>query len=188
LDWKYISSVHNKFGKTPLKSFPHQDLFTIYKRRLTQRKVDILDYLDYRKEIAMQFLKEKLGWKYYGGKHYESIYTRFYQGYILPGKFGFDKRRSHLSSLICSGETTREAALKELDKPTYSPAMQEEDREYVIKKLGLTQDGFEAIMNAPKKSYWDYPSYGQMIKTPMFQFLYNSALRTARIYRSLRAG
>jgi N-acetyl sugar amidotransferase len=186
-DWKYIRSVHSKFGKVPLKSFPHQDLLTLYKRRVTQRRVDILNYLDYSKEDAMQFLQEKLGWKYYGGKHYESIYTRFYQGYILPVKFGYDKRRTHLSSLVCSGQITREAALEELDKPTYSPAMQEEDREYVIKKLGLTDDGFEAIMNAPKKSYWDYPSYGHMIRTPIYQFFYNSAIRTVRLYRSLRA-
>ena len=186
-DWKYIRSVHSKFGKVPLKSFPHQGLLTLYKRRLTQRKVDILNYLDYKKETAMQFLQEKLGWKYYGGKHYESIYTRFYQGFILPVKFGFDKRRMHLSSLVCSGQITREEALKELEKPTYPPSMQEEDREYVIKKLGLNEDSFEAIMTDPQKSYWDYPSYGQMMKTSWFRLFYNSALRTARIYRSLRA-
>jgi hypothetical protein len=102
-------------------------------------------------------------------------------------KFGFDKRRVHLSSLVCSGQITREEALEELDKPTYSPAMQEEDREYVIKKLGLTDDIFLAIMSAPKKSYWDYPSYGPMMKSRMYQLFYNSALRTVRIYRTLRA-
>jgi hypothetical protein len=116
-----------------------------------------------------------LGWRYYGGKHHESIYTRFYQGYILPAKFGFDKRRSHLSSLICSGEITREAALEELEKPTYSPAMQEEDREYVVKKLGLTDEQFEAIMNAPQKSFWDYPSYSRVLEGPLFERLYTFA-------------
>lgn len=186
-DWKYIKSVQGMFGHVSLRSFPHQDLTSLYKRRLTQRKVDILNYLDYRKENAMQFLQEKLGWKYYGGKHYESIYTRFYQGYILPVKFGYDKRRNHLSSLVCSGQMSRGDALIELNKPTYSPAMQEEDREYVIKKLGLTDDSFESIMKLPKKSYWDYPSYGKMIRTPLFQLFYNSALRTVRVYRSLRA-
>ncbi len=161
MDWKYIRSVHKKFGKVSIEKLSCiRTCLPLYKRRVTQRRVDILNYLDYRKEDAMELLQEKLGWKYYGGKHYESIYTRFYQGYILPMKFGFDKRRSHLSSLVCSGQITREDALKELDKPTYSPAMQEEDREYVIKKLGLADDSFEAIMNAPKKTYWDYPSYG----------------------------
>ena len=76
--------------------------------------------------------------------------------------------------------------MKELNKPTYSLAMQEEDRDYVIKKLGLTDDTFKEIMDAPKKSYWDYPSYGHMMKTPLFQLFYNSALRSVRMYRSLR--
>jgi N-acetyl sugar amidotransferase len=186
-DWKYIQSVDREFGKLPLKDFPHQSLFTIYKRRLTQRRVDILNFLDYRKDDAMQFLQDKLGWKYYGGKHYESIYTRFYQGYILPVKFGYDKRRTHLSSLVCSGQTTRSEALEELQKPTYSPAMQEEDREYVIKKLGLTEAEFETIMNAEKKSFWNYPSYGRTMKKPLFHMSYDAALRTVKFYRSIRA-
>ena len=120
----------------------------------------------------MQILQNELGWRYYGGKHYESIYTRFYQGYILPSKFGFDKRRSHLSSLICSGEITRETALEELDKPTYAPTMQEEDREYVVKKLGLTEEKFESIMNAPKKTFWDFPSYSRLLEGPIFNKLF----------------
>jgi hypothetical protein len=104
-------------------------------------------------------LQDELGWQYYGGKHYESIYTRFYQGYILPRKFGFDKRRMHLSSLICSGEITRDEALAELEKPTYPEAMQAEDREYVIKKLGITEPELDRIMSAPPKKFEDYPSY-----------------------------
>ncbi len=186
-DWRYIRSVYREFGKLPLKDFPHQSLFAINKRRLTLRRVDILNFLDYKKEDAMQFLQEKLGWKYYGGKHYESIYTRFYQGYILPMKFGYDKRRTHLSSLVCSGQITRIEALKELEKPTYSPAMQEEDREYVIKKLGLTETEFDVIMNAKKKSYWDYPSYGRMMKMPVFRASYSAMLRAVKSYRSIRA-
>jgi N-acetyl sugar amidotransferase len=172
-DWKYIRSVNQLFGRGRLKTFPHIGFFTYYRRLLTHRRVDILNYIDFNKTEAMKILEQELGWRYYGGKHYESIYTRFYQGYILPTKFGYDKRRSHLSSLICSGETTRDAALKELDKPTYQPAMQEEDREYVVKKLGLTDDEFEAILHAPKKTFWDYPSYGRVIEGPLLKGLYN---------------
>lgn len=172
-DWKYIRSVNQLFGRGRLKTFPHIGFFTYYRRLLTHRRVDILNYIDFNKTEAMKILEQELGWRYYGGKHYESIYTRFYQGYILPTKFGYDKRRSHLSSLICSGETTRDAALKELDKPTYQPTMQEEDREYVVKKLGLTDDEFEAILNAPKKTFWDYPSYGRVIEGPLLKGLYN---------------
>jgi N-acetyl sugar amidotransferase len=171
-DWKYIRSVHRQFGSRPLKSFPHIGFFTYYRRLLTHHRIDILNYIDYNKNEAMQILQNELGWRYYGGKHYESIYTRFYQGYILPSKFGFDKRRSHLSSLICSGEITREAALEELDKPTYAPAMQEEDREYVVKKLGLTDEQFEAIINAPRKTFWDYPSYSRVLEGPLFNGLF----------------
>lgn len=172
-DWKYIRSVNGLFGRGRLKTFPHIGFFTYYRRLLTHRRVDILNYIDFNKTEAMKILEQELGWRYYGGKHYESIYTRFYQGYILPTKFGYDKRRSHLSSLICSGETTRDAALKELDKPTYQPTMQEEDREYVVKKLGLTDDEFEAILNAPKKTFWDYPSYGRVVEGPLLKGLYN---------------
>lgn len=172
-DWKYIRSVNQLFGRGRLKTFPHIGFFTYYRRLLSHRRVDILNYIDFNKTEAMKILEQELGWRYYGGKHYESIYTRFYQGYILPTKFGYDKRRSHLSSLICSGETTRDAALKELDKPTYQPTMQEEDREYVVKKLGLTDDEFESILNAPKKTFWDYPSYGRVIEGPLLKGLYN---------------
>jgi N-acetyl sugar amidotransferase len=168
-DWKYIREVHRKFGTYPLRTFPHFDFITYYLRMITQKRIEILNYIGYNKKEALRVLQNELGWRYYGGKHYESIYTRFYQGYILPEKFGFDKRRSHLSSLLCSGEITREQALDELKVPTYAPSMQEEDREYVVKKLGLTEQQFTEIMNAPKKSYWDYPSYGKFMKTPFIR-------------------
>lgn len=182
-DWKYIQSVHRQFGKGKLKTFPHQGLFTYYRRLLTLRRVDILNYLDYNKQEAMQFLERELGWRYYGGKHHESIYTRFYQGYILPTKFGYDKRRSHLSSQICSGEITREAALVELQEPSYAPTMQEEDREYVAKKLGVSDSEFDALMNLPRKNFSDYPSYGRVIEGPLFKSVYDG-LR--HVYRSLQ--
>ncbi|HLO13849.1 MAG TPA: N-acetyl sugar amidotransferase [Anaerolineales bacterium] len=182
-DWKYIQSVHQQFGRGKLKTFPRQGLFTYYRRLLTLRRVDILNYLDYNKQEAIQLLERELGWKYYGGKHHESIYTRFYQGYILPTKFGYDKRRSHLSSQICSSEITREAALAELQKPTYAPSMQEEDREYVAKKLGINDTEFDAIMNLPRKSFLDYPSYGRVIEGPLFKGIYDG-LRN--VYRSMQ--
>jgi N-acetyl sugar amidotransferase len=182
-DWKYIQSLHKQFGSGKLKTFPQQSLFTYYRRLLTLRRVDILNYLDYSKQEAMQLLERELGWRYYGGKHHESIYTRFYQGYILPSKFGYDKRRSHLSSQICSGEIAREAALAELQKPTYAPSMQEEDREYVAKKLDVSDKEFDAIMNLPRKSFSDYPSYGRVIEGPLFKGIYDG-LRN--FYRSMQ--
>ncbi|MCC6298114.1 MAG: N-acetyl sugar amidotransferase [Anaerolineales bacterium] len=168
-DWKYITSVHAMFGKAPLKTYPHRTIQEEERYRRTQVWFDILNYVDFVKKDAMKTLEQELGWKYYGGKHYESIYTRFFQGYILPYKFGYDKRRGHLSSLICSREITRSEALSELEKPTYPPALQEEDREYVVKKLGLTDAEFEAIMQLPKKNILDYPSYARDNLDPLLK-------------------
>jgi N-acetyl sugar amidotransferase len=168
-DWKYIKSIHKRFGKVPLTTFPHATFFGLVWYRLSQRWISVLNYVDYVKKDAMKILEKELDWKYYGGKHYESIYTRFYQGYILPKKFGFDKRRTHLSSLICSGEITREEALEELKKETYPLELQKQDREYVIKKLGITETEFEEIMSLPLRSYSDYPSQGYIYKSPLFK-------------------
>jgi N-acetyl sugar amidotransferase len=157
-DWRYIKDVHRRFGTTRLTTYPHFSpgyLFYVNAIRRV-RTVSILNYLDYRKEEAMALLQEKLGWRYYGGKHHESIYTRFYQGYVLPRKFGIDKRYGHLSDLINAGQMTREAALKELAAPPYPEELQQQDLAYVTKKLGLTAQQFEEIMRAERKSFRDY--------------------------------
>lgn len=167
-DWRYIKSVHKRFGTVPLRSFPHMSF--LESRRLPERIIEILNYVDYVKADAMQILQRDLGWRYYGGKHYESIYTRFYQGYILPKKFGFDKRRTHLSSLICSGEKTRAEALRELEEDSYPADMQIADRDYVTKKLGITYEEFEQIMQAPPRTYWDFPSHGRMARSGPVSF------------------
>jgi N-acetyl sugar amidotransferase len=168
MDWKYIKSIHDQFGTIKLRTFPHMNYWECQKSSSYVR-IDILNYLDYVKRDAKKLLQEKLCWKDYGGKHYESIYTRFYQGYILYRKFGYDKRRSHFSSLICSGEMTREEALRELKNEPYPVEMQKEDKEYIIKKFCLTEKEFDEIMHLPKKSYWDYPSYGRFYKSPAYK-------------------
>lgn len=172
-DWLYIKGIHKQFGKRKIKTFPHMTLFDLGRFGRTQERVNLLDYIDYSKKDAMKILESELGWRYYGGKHFESIYTRFYQGYILPRKFGYDKRKTHLSSLICSGEITREQALEELKQPTYDPKLQAEDKEYVTKKLGLTEAEFEAILNLPHKSFADYPSYAKLKKQNYFKVAHN---------------
>jgi N-acetyl sugar amidotransferase len=169
LDWRYIKSVQKQFGSVPLNTFPHMNIFTRNWYLLTQKSINILDFLDYRKNDTMKILENELGWRYYGGKHYESIYTRFYQGYILPRKFGYDKRRAHLSSLICSGEIRRDQALEDLKVETYPKEMQAEDREYVVKKLNINEAEFDQIMNLPKKTYWDYPSYGDFERNIVYR-------------------
>jgi N-acetyl sugar amidotransferase len=159
-DWRYIKSIHRQFGRRPLRRFPHYTLGHLYwyigVRRL--RSLWILDHVPYVKAEAKRILAEELGWRDYGGKHYESVYTRFFQGYILPVKFGIDKRRSHLSTLICSGQISRDAAVEELKKPPYPAEMQCEDRAYVIKKLELSEMEFERLMRLPPRTFEQYPN------------------------------
>jgi len=185
-DLKHIRAVHKKFGRIKLKSFPQISLFDYFHYFFIKKikKVRILNYIPYNREETKRFLEKEFGWKNYGAKHYESVYTRFFQGYILPKKFGFDKRRAHLSSLICSDQITREAALEEMKKdpyPTEEKLM--EDRKYVIKKLGLDEEKFRQIMLLPIKTFRDYPSNYRLfkiVKTVM------GILRKLRIFYSFR--
>jgi N-acetyl sugar amidotransferase len=157
-DWRYIRDVHRRFGSVPLRTYPHYSLSKLAWMSVVRgvRSVSILNYVDYSREAAMQVLQERLGWVYYGGKHHESVYTRFWQGYVLPRKFGVDKRYGHLSDLINSGQMTREQALAEMARPPYPEEAQQQDLRYVTKKLGLTPEEFSALMALPVKSFRDY--------------------------------
>jgi len=157
-DWRYIKDVHRRFGSVKLKTYPHfTPAYLLYVSLIRGvRNVSILNYVDYRKEEVMALLQDELGWVYYGGKHHESIYTRFFQGYILPRKFGIDKRYGHLSDLINAGQLTRDQALSEIQSPTYAQELQRQDLSYVCKKFGLSEFQFEQIMNETPKSFRDY--------------------------------
>jgi N-acetyl sugar amidotransferase len=159
-DWRYIYGVHRRFSRMSLRGYPHFSLSRMlyFTGVRGVKAVQILNYVPYVKSDVMRILEHDLGWKYYGGKHYESIYTRFFQGYILPRKFNIDKRRAHLSTLICAGQITREHALAEMEEDVYGTANADEDREYVSKKLGLTSDEFDAILALPRRTYRDYPN------------------------------
>jgi len=160
LDSRYIKSVYRQLTGRRLVHFPLIPVTTLVRNIVLQRprNVYLLDYLDYDKQAAKQRLMEHYGWEDYGGKHYESVYTRFYQGWILPHKFGYDKRRMHFSTLICSGQMTRAEALDEIAAPPYPVDWVEPDRTFVAKKLGISPEEFAAIMAAPKKRYADYPN------------------------------
>lgn len=168
-DWLYIRTVQKRFGTRRLRTYPHTSFFNLLRYRRSQTWTHLLNYADYDKKAAKQTLISELGWVDYGGKHYESTYTKFYQGYLLPRKFGFDKRKAHFSSLICSGQMTREEALRELEQPPYPPAQQELDREYVLKKLRLTDAEFEEIMRTPPRRYADYPSLDRFFNGPVYR-------------------
>ena len=157
-DWRYVADVHRRFGAAQLSSYPHFSLFGlvryVFLRRI--RLVSILNYIEYDKRQTMEILQKQLGWTYYGGKHYESIYTRFYQAYVLPRKFNIDKRKAHYSNLICSGQMSREQALELMKEPVYPEHLLQQDREYAIKKLVLSAEQFEAIMQSPNRTFLDY--------------------------------
>lgn len=167
-DWKYIRTLNKLFSNgNKLKTYPHYTYFQYlfeYPRLRKLVRFPILNYINFNKTEAMEILKRELNWEPYGGKHYESIYTRFYQGYILPTKFGFDKRRSHLSCLIKNGRTTRDEALREIQQPALSDEMLAQDHVFAIKKLGLSEIEFDDIMKAKRKTFWDYPSYEKDIR------------------------
>ena len=159
-DLRNLRAIHRRFGTVKLERFPTASTLRLQYYGLVRKiqKFTLLDQVGYDKERAIATLGAELGWRYYGGKHYESTFTRFYQSYILPTKFGIDKRRAHLSTLICAGQLDRAAALEELRKPPYNEASVTADKEYVAKKLGLTVAEFDEIMSAPPRSHYDYPT------------------------------
>ena len=146
-----LRAIHKRWGTIPLKSYP---IMSPIRRRIVAKTKPfknwlVLNYLPYNKKAAKSLILSELAWRDYGGKHYESIFTRFYQGYILPNKFHVDKRKAHLSNLIFSGQLTREEALEELQEPIYPVEVFKSDYDFVLKKLGFTQAEFEDYMNAP---------------------------------------
>jgi N-acetyl sugar amidotransferase len=157
-DIRYISDVQRRFGAVPLKTLPRYTLLQLFNYMFLRhiKLVPLLDYVDYRKQSAMREIESALGWVYYGGKHYESVYTRFFQSYVLPRKFNIDKRRAHYSNLVLSGQMDRSEAVRLIDSPTHTVNGLKEDCAYAVKKLGLTEVEFAAIMDSPPRTFFDY--------------------------------
>jgi len=166
LEWHYHASdlrqlkdIHRRFGQRPLKTFPLAGIFRFklyYRYAKGVRVVKPLNYVPYVKDDAIQLLADRYGWQRYAHKHYESRFTRFYEGYWLPTKFGYDKRRAHFSSLILTGQLSRDEALAKIAVPAYDPETIAEDFEYIATKLDLTVDELRALHDAPNKTYRDY--------------------------------
>lgn len=151
-DYVNLLNIHKKYGTIPFKTYPLFGFKAQYMHGLGKgiQTVKPLNYIDYNKAVAKQTISKELEWRDYGGKHYESVFTKFYQAYILPHKFHIDKRKAHLSTLIFSGQITKDEALKELEMPLYDPKELSNEKEYVIKKFGLTTAEFEQLMKAPR--------------------------------------
>ena len=174
LEWHYHASdlrqlkdIHRRFGTRPLKTFPLASIFTykLYYRYIHGiRVLRPLNYVPYIKEDAMTFLVERFGWQRYAHKHYESRFTRFYEGYWLPTKFGYDKRRAHFSSLILTQQLSREEALARIAKPAYDADTIAQDFEYIATKLGLTVPQLKSLMQGENRTFRDYKSRMSMIE------------------------
>lgn len=164
-DLRLIKAVHKRFGTVPLATYPKLSYIRLGIMLGVQgyKFVNVLNFEPYHKAEVKALLTTELGWRDYGGKHYESVFTKFFQGVILPRKFGIDKRKAHLANLVLSGQITRDEAVAELATPPYPEEDLERDREYVIKKLGYTSAEFDAIMAAPPKRAQDYPN-GEWMK------------------------
>jgi len=166
-DYQNIKDIQSRFGSRKIKSFPiiRSWQFQLIKMfGLGGEFLEPLNMINYNKLEVMDLLKKEYGWEYYGGKHYESVFTKFYQAYVLPTKFGIDKRRAHLSSLIRNSEITRDEAVQELNQPLYKPEVLRAEKEYVLKKLDFTEVEFDEMMAAPPKSHLDYKSDDWMFK------------------------
>lgn len=161
IDARNIWDIHKRFGKKKMKTYPIMFFNERYiiDKFFPVETIFLLDFIRYNKNEAKEILREEVGWKDYGGKHFESIFTRFYQGYILPKKFNIDKRKAHYSSLIVSGQMTRDEALKELKNPSYPEEKIDEDMEFVLKKLGMTWEEFESYISTPPVNHLNYKSY-----------------------------
>ncbi len=182
IEWVYqndltmIRDIHKKFGTIPLKKFPQCGMLKYrlyYPYFKGMKRVAPLDMIEYDKAKVQKFLMEEFGWQPYENKHYENVFTRFYEGYYLPHKFGYDKRKCYFSNEILAGTMTREDALAELDQLPYSAEKMQEDLEFIAQRLGITAEEFRTIIDGEKKTFRDYKNSWNLIQfgTVVLRFL-----------------
>ena len=175
MDADNLHAIHNKFGTKKLRNYKtigFYELYLYYPFIKKMKTIRPLNFMPYIKSEALEELKEKVGYKEYARKHGESLFTKFFQNYWLPMKFGYDKRKPHLSSLIVSGQMTREEALIEVGRPLYDEKELKDDKEYIAKKLGVSDAEFEKILQVRSHDYSDFSNmekkYKRMKKVQSF--------------------
>lgn len=159
IDKTLINDIHGRFGKRALSSFPVKDIlvYKVFYQKILGMKVHYpLNLVPYVKKDAEDELERLFGWQRFQHKHHESRFTRFYEDYWMPRKFGYHKRRAHFSSLIMTGQMTREAALERISHPEMDEHFLQQEFEYVAHKLDLTVAELQAIFDAPNKTFHDY--------------------------------
>ena len=160
-DAKHLRAIHRKFGTVKLKTYPVMGMFMRYIWYPMVRRIETvrpLNYMPYIYAEAKKDITENVGWRDYGGKHYESVFTRYFQGYYLPHKFGYDKRLAHYSSLILSGLNTRDEALALMEATNYPEELRKQDHEFIAKKLGVSVAELEALIELPPVDFSAYPN------------------------------
>ncbi len=161
----FIMDIHNKFGSKRLQKYPLRKISDLIKYRISgMTLISPLNYIDYNYAETMPLLEKELGWKYYGGHHFESIFTRWAFAFYLPKKFGIDKRVSDYSTLIRSGQLSRDEALTKIKEQIYTPEQEKEDRRYIMNKLEITNQEMENILNASPKLNSDYKDHSRVFK------------------------
>ena len=158
-DMPFLNDIISKYSTIQMKTYPFSSILfhKVYLRYLKGIKVfKLLNYTPYIKNDAQEVLETEYGWKPYPQKHFESRFTRFFEGYLLPSRFGFDPRRVQLSSLILSNQITREEALNIIDKPSLSEDFVQNEFKFISNKLEISMDELNHYFSLPKKYYWDY--------------------------------
>jgi N-acetyl sugar amidotransferase len=167
VDLTLVNDIHSRFGQKKLKNFPLVDIFTYkiyYRYVLGMQIITPLNYLPFIKRDAEGLLKEKYGWEPFQHKHHESRFTRFYESFWLPRKFGFEKRRAHFSSLILTGQMSRDEALERISKPELPEEFLEKEFEFVADKLDLTRSELQLILEGENKTFYNYRNKIKLIK------------------------
>lgn len=166
IDKTLVNDIHSKFGKKKLKTFPIVDILKykiFYKYVLGMEVFKPLNLMPYIKKDAEELLESRFGWEKFQHKHHESRFTRFYEDFWLPKKFGYEKRRAHFSSLILTGQMTREEALERIAKPEMSEQFLRQEFEYIANKLDLTVEELQAIFDGENKTFKDYKNKYNLI-------------------------
>lgn len=166
IDKKFTMGLHKKFGTITLKTYPILDVFEyklLYQHLFGMKVLKPLNNFPYIKSEAEDLLESKFGWQRFKHKHHESRFTRFYEDFWLPRKFGFEKRRAHFSSLILTGQMTRDEALDRISRPELDDTLLQQEFEYVANKLDWTKEEFQKIFDGENKTYLDYPNNWPLI-------------------------
>lgn len=173
MDAILLKAIHRRFGTRARGKFPVMSFFDLYVKYPYLLKMEVLrplNMLPYNKSDAIQTLERDLGWRYYGGKHFESRWSRFFQAYYLPYKFGYDKRKAHLSSLVVDGQMSRAAAVEALAQPLYDERLLVEDKAFIAKKLKFSAAEFDELLHQPARHYSEYPNHQRKLKAVRFAY------------------